>query len=384
MAVGDAVIAIFLCMGAAQGILYGFIFLRKPSHNRTAYQFLAATLFFLSYRLVLETLLLFDIGRYDLCYHLTVEMSWVYGPLLFFAVQALIQPDFKLKRKQWLHFIPVVLQIAVSIFVRSQNFFWDGTRESLSWLGYWGYVVWMNYPTKYIIASLIVVIYVYQSIRTLRKPAANVEFIPQNAVWIRRMLFLFGGYFILVVGISLTDLIVFDPSFYDDYYYFTRFYYYPFFLGVAFLTYWLGIAGFQTQDKPPLKTKPTLTAKEKKQLHQLAGILREAMVEHAYFKDPQLSLAQLAQHLNTKPYLLSKCLKLEMGQKFNDYINGLRIEELKRLLQQPNQSQFTLLALALDAGFNSKASFNRAVQKHLGVSPSTLKAQIVAAGEEQG
>ncbi|MEO1589002.1 MAG: helix-turn-helix domain-containing protein [Bacteroidota bacterium] len=32
-----------------------------------------------------------------------------------------------------------------------------------------------------------------------------------------------------------------------------------------------------------------------------------------------------------------------------------------------------MLSIALEAGFNSKSSFNRAVKKHLGISPSELK-----------
>lgn len=384
MAIGDAVIAIFLCMGAAQGIVYGFIFLRNQTHNRTAYQFLAATLFFLSYRLVVETLRLFGIGYYDTWYHLMIEYNWIYGALIYFSVKSLVSPQFKLRQRDALHLIPVALQIAISIFVRSQNFYWDGTRESLSWLGYWGYVAWMNYPTKYVVASLIILVYVYQSAQLLRQPSEKVEIIPENAAWIRRMLLLFGGYFVVVLGILLTDLITFDPRFYDDYYYFTRFYYYPFFVGVAFLTYWLGIAGFHTKDRPPHKVKPLIPAEEKARLSSLAHRLQKAMAEQRYYSDPLLSLALLASHLDTKPYLLSKCLKWEMKQKFNDYINGLRIEELKRLLQNPQQDRFTLLGLALDAGFNSKASFNRAVKKHLGISPSELKAQIIATRLDQG
>ena len=58
---------------------------------------------------------------------------------------------------------------------------------------------------------------------------------------------------------------------------------------------------------------------------------------------------------------------------FNDFINEYRIEELKKLLNDPKNNNFTLLSLAFEAGFNSKASFNRAVKKLTGKSPSALK-----------
>ena len=59
--------------------------------------------------------------------------------------------------------------------------------------------------------------------------------------------------------------------------------------------------------------------------------------------------------------------------KFSDYINAYRVSEVKELVNKPENKSYTLLSIAYDAGFNSKSSFNRAVKKHLGVSPSELK-----------
>jgi len=49
------------------------------------------------------------------------------------------------------------------------------------------------------------------------------------------------------------------------------------------------------------------------------------------------------------------------------------VKEVSALMQDPDNDKYTLLSLAYEAGFNSKSSFNRAVKKHLGVSPSELK-----------
>jgi len=47
----------------------------------------------------------------------------------------------------------------------------------------------------------------------------------------------------------------------------------------------------------------------------------------------------------------------------------LRIEAFIQHYQKPESQQFTLLALAHDCGFNSKATFNRAFKKEKGLSP---------------
>ena len=46
---------------------------------------------------------------------------------------------------------------------------------------------------------------------------------------------------------------------------------------------------------------------------------------------------------------------------------GLR--EAKKLLSSPQYSHYSILAIALDAGFNSKSAFYAAFGKHAGATP---------------
>ena len=48
---------------------------------------------------------------------------------------------------------------------------------------------------------------------------------------------------------------------------------------------------------------------------------------------------------------------------FNDFVNSYRIEEFKRLAQQEDYQNHTLLAIAFIVGFNSKSAFNRSFKK---------------------
>ena len=58
------------------------------------------------------------------------------------------------------------------------------------------------------------------------------------------------------------------------------------------------------------------------------------------------------------------------GKKFYDYVNGLRVDEFKRVVRVPGSEKLTLFALAQQCGFNSKSSFNRYFKKVTGQSPS--------------
>lgn len=365
-------LVVLLSLGAVQGVVYGSLFLLKKSNNPTASRLLAVLLFFFAYQLFIQILRLFGFGYYDLWYHLTQEFNWVYGPLIYLFVRAWLNPDFRLSGQDWIHFLPVGIEFICNNFVRTQNFYWDGTRESLSWLGYWGYVVWMNYPFKYVVASLLLVFYTRKAELLVRSLAAN-----QKVAWLARILRAFWWYFALIIGVVLIDFILFfDASFTTFYYFFTRFYYYPLFIGIAGLTYWLGLESYHKKGDQLIRPRRLSSPKQSADQDKLANRIRALMGQEKAYRNPNLSLQTLAEQLDTKPYLVSQCLKEAMNTRFSDYINQLRIEDLKNRLRDPQKSHYTLISLAYEAGFNSKASFQRAVKKFEGSSPSALREKL--------
>ena len=101
-----------------------------------------------------------------------------------------------------------------------------------------------------------------------------------------------------------------------------------------------------------------------------------AITEHQLHLDPDLTLFALAQVFQIHPVQLSKIINQGFGKNFNDLINAFRIDHFKHLILENRHQRETLLALALECGFNSKATFNRAFKKQEGVSPQTyIKAQ---------
>ncbi|MFA8436982.1 MAG: helix-turn-helix domain-containing protein [Marinifilaceae bacterium] len=73
---------------------------------------------------------------------------------------------------------------------------------------------------------------------------------------------------------------------------------------------------------------------------------------------------------------LSEIINQGHGLNFNDYINQFRVEEFKRLLQDPQFSKETLLVVEFEAGFNSKTTFNTAFKKFSGMTPSEFKRSL--------
>ncbi|WP_232517076.1 AraC family transcriptional regulator [Chitinophaga sp. MD30] len=120
-------------------------------------------------------------------------------------------------------------------------------------------------------------------------------------------------------------------------------------------------------DKKVKYEKSGLTDTEARRIHIALGMI---MQDQQCYKDPELTLGDLAKMLDVHPAILSQVINSREGKNFYDYINVLRVEAFKQLLSQPSNQQYTLLALAFECGFNSKTSFNRNFKKVTQLSPS--------------
>jgi AraC-like DNA-binding protein len=89
----------------------------------------------------------------------------------------------------------------------------------------------------------------------------------------------------------------------------------------------------------------------------------------------ELSLTTLAEQLKMNPNLLSQVLNEGFGENFYRFVNRYRVEESKRLLLDPAYKHYTILAIALEAGFSSKSTFNRTFKEIAGCSPSDFTRQ---------
>jgi AraC-like DNA-binding protein len=113
--------------------------------------------------------------------------------------------------------------------------------------------------------------------------------------------------------------------------------------------------------------KSNLTETDAADIHNRLSRLME---QQKPYTDPDLTLNQLAKMLDVHPNHLSQVINSKEGKSFYDMINEKRIEEFIRLISEPEHQQYTLVSIAYDCGFNSKASFNRNFKKHTGLTPS--------------
>jgi len=326
-----------------------------------------------------------------------MQHLFLMGPIVFFYVQRLLNPSFKFGKKEWLHLLPGILYIVYSIvmvvtdklILKKYFFLEDGTdRDFDRWYQYAGFfsmlfyfIISMRYYSMY--KKLMLQVISYADIVLFK--------------WIRNFLMALLCMQILQIAFFILGKI--DSSFTDyvgSWWYFFMF---------AIIFYYIAITGYSNsiETKVPftlnlLKYKPTLylgasqtneneienhlyeeaevieiVQNEKKEdsflINEWKPKIEALLKNDKLYEDPELSLTQIAKQLKTNPSVISKVINQGFQMNFNDLINFYRVEAVKEKLNAGEQKLQTLLGIAFDCGFNSKATFNRAFKKFALISP---------------
>jgi AraC-like DNA-binding protein len=380
------------------GLVYTFLLLRKGYKNdRASDKWLAGFLFLCI--LYISPWMLGFAGWYDgftclncrnFLFYMPLQHTLLMGPIIYFYLQTLFQPTLKFRKVDWLHFLPGALYLlwCAVVFVTDRlvlkkYFLMDGIADP-------------DFDSWYVTAGLIsLLIYLVLCIRYYRR---YKQFILQEASfadaimfrWVRNFIIAFFIYFLLNFIFHLIPLFGIDVDYVDGWWYYLLF---------ALLFYYIAINGYSNSIEARLffvlellsyKKRNLLTAplpqppefaediayeevqpaaREITDLDAWKEKVLHAVVTKKAYANPELTLTDLARQLQTNSSLLSKVINTGFGQNFNDFINYYRVEEVKQKLQTEAAGQVTIMSIAYDAGFNSKATFNRAFKKFTGRNP---------------
>jgi AraC-like DNA-binding protein len=121
---------------------------------------------------------------------------------------------------------------------------------------------------------------------------------------------------------------------------------------------------------------PVADTKDDATLAILAERLRAHMSEGLVWRDETLTISGLAAQLGEQEYRLRRTINRQMGHRnFASFLNGYRVDEVKAALDDPGQNSVSILTVALDAGFGSLGTFNRAFRTAEGMTPSEYRAK---------
>lgn len=115
------------------------------------------------------------------------------------------------------------------------------------------------------------------------------------------------------------------------------------------------------------------SALDTKRVKNLMNQLLDLMENEKPYLDPEMSVTKMAKTLGIPKEHISQIINQRFYMNFNQFLNKYRVEEAKIRLLDPRESQFVVLKIAHDVGFNSKSTFNSAFKRFTGMSPSEFQ-----------
>ena len=112
-----------------------------------------------------------------------------------------------------------------------------------------------------------------------------------------------------------------------------------------------------------------MTDDEKRQLDEFIATVQDKKL----YAQPALKLHELANVVGLSSKQMSFMLNHGLKKNFHDFINELRIEDLKTKLRDPKNNHFTIQSLAEEAGFASRSTFHDLFRKYVNVTPKEYK-----------
>ncbi|MFH4967745.1 helix-turn-helix domain-containing protein [Gaetbulibacter sp. M240] len=104
--------------------------------------------------------------------------------------------------------------------------------------------------------------------------------------------------------------------------------------------------------------------------------IKSHILKNKLYLDPLLSMEAVAAELGMSKSYFSKLINSYSDYNFSDFINSLRVAQAKRFLSDDTFSDYTIVAIGLECGFNSKSTFYSAFKKFTSETPTSYREQF--------
>ena len=379
-------------VGALQGLfLAGTLVAQR--NNRTANRLLAALV--TAFTIYLASSVYFATGliyKYPHFFGVGYQTPWIFGPLVYLYAVSASDRSWRFNRRALIHFLPVFVMIVLA----SPYYVMSGADKIAAYerwrVGAIPTPIRMLDPLKYVSGigyTAATVLYLRRHRRRIEDSYSNTARV--NLIWLLWLAAAAGSIWLLATALRVADV---GSGLRDEH----------ISLAMALLVYAIGYLGLRqpevfryetaeyripVRDGKQAVVQDALVVEPDAPRYDRSGLgdreatrLKESLValmdaDHPW-KDSELTLADLATRLDTTPHKLSEVLNAEIGLTFYDFVNGYRVREVQRRIQAGDARTLKILALALDAGFASKSTFNQAFKKHTNQTPSDFRQTVGA------
>jgi len=361
------IFTIIILAGIIQGLIFGFFLLSRRKHS-TGNLYLAITVFSLALSNLNYMPSAIGLGKlFPILDILYVPFELLIIPAFYVFVNHYL--EYRTSRKVKFSFVAVfLLSVILNTLDGYDLFFSNGALLSKN-LRYGFYSIEEYFTLAYSLFLILLIIKKIQSYERANSGYA-IEKVKAKTKWLKQTLYLGLAVCFLWLGIA----------FYMENNTTNFNLYYILWICTSFIIYWISYTASShytlllerksirsgiilNSQKRQTETRP------KKKLDETGAIFSrfEDFVQ-ASFANPYLNIDDVAKELNISSNYLSQIIS-QNNTKFNSYLNTLRVESAKEMLLDETFSKYTIIAIGLEAGFNSKASFYRAFKTHTGKTP---------------
>lgn len=296
--------------------------------------------------------------------------SFAIGPVMYWAFRSVLSPAKPIKFTDYLQLLPALLTFPY-LFWACYRYPFEQQSELILNLAIFSDVN-VHFMTFLTLKKIMPVIYGFLCVKLLFRKAPATE----NLAGVKPLLqpctaFVFIWFWILLTHVlgqwlplASSDLM----GIFGNYISLTL---------VAALTY--KSFGYAAPEVPANHFTPEPEAEDASEdIVVLAERIHKFIQSEKCYLNPRLTLERFAALLHISPRHVSLAINRCFEQNFQEYINGFRVEEAKRLLRDNVDHEKTILDIAQESGFNSKATFNRIFKLSTGVTPSAYRQQFPA------
>ena len=305
-----------------------------------------------------------------------IPMGMAIAPLVYFYVQSITTSNFKFKTKDWWHFSPIIILISFRFFIYFYDSLQPGftdTQNGILKLSIDETIISPIHMFVSFAQILLYFVFTFQLFYNYRKRIkayfSNTYKLELN--WILSFLIVFTALFLYDSLQSIIGSLVVELN-YQQRWWLNIF--------MALITLFVGVKGYFTDTTKLNKISFTFSPNPES-IPQISEDINSISTEEVDkvsnfmkskkpYLNPDLNLSDLANLLEMNRSQLSQIINTGFQKNFNDFINEFRVNAFKEKLALGAYKQLSLLGIAYDCGFNSKATFNRVFKKITNTSPT--------------
>ncbi len=363
----------------SQGLIFVFLLFVKYFKKRNpSHLILALILLLVCYQQTCYTVGFmgwYNVYRTTKINYFLIPISLALAPMIYLYVKSITTSKFTFGGKDWWHFSGAFMLIGFRLFIYVYDFLQLGFHETQNGVLKIAVDEAIVQPILVFLDFAAMLLYLaftfqlfYNYRNKIKQYFSNTYKLELN--WVLSFLLVFTSLFLYsFIQTLITELIT--PLSYTQQWWLNLF--------MALITLYVGITGYFTDTTKLKKLKFTFTPnpisipqsdRTKEVSQEEIDLVKNYMTTEKSYLNPELNLSELAEELKMTRVQLSQVINAGFQKNFNDFINEFRVKAFKEKIHEGKHKQLSLLGIAYDCGFNSKATFNRVFKKLTNTSPT--------------